>query len=332
MPLDNTQYEMIMREYDRRQNENRRRLILRQQEIYQKIPEYSKTEDEISSIGASAVRAAVVGKRDGTKELKDRLSALFEKKRQLLLDHGYPGDYLEPVYSCPVCQDTGFVNGNKCRCFQKTLTDLLYSQSNLREILKQENFSSFSLAFYSDTAVDPISGMTHRALAKKAFDLSREFTARFDTQSENLFFYGDTGVGKTFLSHCIAGDLLLSGHSVLYYSSYELFEALADEAFDRKEGQNGQSVLDPFLMCDLLIIDDLGAERTNSFVASELFLLVNERLLRRKSTVISTNLTFRDFSAVYTERTFSRITSSYAMARLVGSDIRIQKKLSGGHA
>ena len=124
----------------------------------------------------------------------------------------------------------------------------------------------------------------------------------------NLFLYGSTGVGKTFLSHCIASELLKTAHCVLYFSAFDLFDRLAQTAFSRKsETDPGDDFI---LDCDLLIIDDLGTELTNSFVSSQLFLCINERISRRKSTIISTNLKLEDFSATYSERTFSRISPS----------------------
>ena len=150
----------------------------------------------------------------------------------------------------------------------------------------------------------------------------------FDSRFQNLFFYGSTGVGKTFLSHCIANALLESSHCVLYFSAFDLFDSMAQTAFSRKsETDPGENFI---LDCDLLIIDDLGTELTNSFVSSQLFLCINERIARRKSTVISTNLTLEDFSATYSERTFSRLASNYQMLKLIGKDILIQKIFLGG--
>ena len=149
----------------------------------------------------------------------------------------------------------------------------------------------------------------------------------FDTSFENLFLYGSTGLGKTFLSHCIARELLETTHSVIYFSAFRLFELFADATFggggDDLPGELEQHIFD----CDFLIIDDLGTEMTNTFVSSQLFLILNERILRRKSTLISTNLALGTFADIYSERVFSRISSSYTMLKLIGDDIRILKKL-----
>lgn len=149
----------------------------------------------------------------------------------------------------------------------------------------------------------------------------------FDHSFENLFLYGDTGLGKTFLSHCIARELIESTHSVIYFSAFRLFDLFADATFGRSREDLPSELEQHVFDCDFLIIDDLGTEMTNSFVSSQLFLILNERILRRKSTLISTNLTLGTFADIYSERVFSRISSSYTMLKLIGDDIRIQKKL-----
>ena len=191
-----------------------------------------------------------------------------------------------------------------------------------------ENFEHFSFDWYSDTMKNEATGLTARETAKRAYNTARNFVDDFDKRAQNLFLYGSTGVGKTFLSHCIASELLKTAHCVLYFSAFDLFDRLAQTAFSRKsETDPGDDFI---LDCDLLIIDDLGTELTNSFVSSQLFLCINERISRRKSTIISTNLKLEDFSATYSERTFSRIASNYQMLKLIGKDIRIQKIFLGG--
>ncbi len=171
-------------------------------------------------------------------------------------------------------------------------------------------------------------GLTEMETARRAYDTARGFVRNFDSSFENLFLYGDTGVGKTFLSHCIAHDLLESAHCVMYFSAFDLFDMLADSKFSRDKTEGQEFVFDS----DLLIIDDLGTELTNSFVSSQLFLCINERIMRRKSTIISTNLKLGSkISRIpIPRRTFSRIASNYQMVKLEGKDIRIQKIFLGG--
>ena len=290
MPLQNYQYDTIMREYNRRQARNRRIQEEHLAEAYEKIPRLREIDEEVATLSARKARALISRQEVGIEDLRNDIALLSQERTALLLSSGYPADYLEMSYTCPLCQDTGYIGSQKCSCFKKAEIELLYT-------------------------------------ARRAYKMAKEFVADFDNSFQNLFFYGDTGVGKTFLSHCIAHDLLDSAHCVLYFSSFELFDFLAGSAFSRGSDAPDD---EPIFDCDLLIIDDLGTELTNSFVSSQLFLCINERIMRKKSTIISTNLKLEDFSATYSERTFSRIASNYQMTKLVGKDIRIQKIFLGG--
>ena len=200
----------------------------------------------------------------------------------------------------------------------------------MREVLKEENFSKFSFQYYSKNIINHATQLSALDTAKKVVAECKEFLLSFDKKHGNLFFYGDTGVGKTFLSHCIAKWLIDRSHSVIYFSAFQLFDLFAQYTFSRAE--DAMEFYPYVFDCDLLIIDDLGTELTNTFVSSQLFLCINERLIRKKSTIISTNLPMDRFSDTYSERVFSRITSNYTMCKLIGDDIRIQKKLSGRKA
>lgn len=327
MPLHNYQYDTIMREYSRRQAQNRRIQEQHQAQAYQQLPRLREIDEEVATLSARKVRALITGQETGLDDLKNDIALLSQERSALLLSEGYPQDYLEMHYTCPLCQDTGYIGSQKCSCFKKAEIELLYTQSNLKEILEKENFDHFSFDLYSDTITNDSTGLSARETARRAYDIAQTFVKNFDSSFENLFLYGDTGVGKTFLSHCIAHDLLESAHCVLYFSAFDLFDHLAGSAFSRRDEKPGEDLV---FDCDLLIIDDLGTELTNSFVASQFFLCINERIMRKKSTIISTNLKLEDFSATYSERTFSRIASNYRMVKLIGKDIRIQKIFLGG--
>lgn len=159
-----------------------------------------------------------------------------------------------------------------------------------------------------------------------ALKACHEFVDTFSDDFRNILLYGDTGVGKTFLSHCIAKELIETSYSVIYFSAAQLFDLFAKNTFGKKEEQDMKSS-EHIYDCDLLIIDDLGTELANSFTTSQLFVCLNERILRKRSTIISTNLALEDIKSIYSERIFSRLSSNYTMLRLTGDDIRIQKKL-----
>lgn len=326
MGLKNSQYQAIMREYEQKQLRSRDTLARHYAEVYAKSPEFRSLDESISILSVQYGKRLLNGDDHAVESLKNELAILRKQKAELLQSCGFLPDYLEPVYECPHCRDTGYIGNQKCRCFKAAASHLLYEQSNLKETLKTENFDSFSLKYYSDNYIDPKSGRSSLAIMKDALAVCREFVRTFEQEHKNIFLYGSVGVGKTFLSNCIAKELMDTGFSVVYYSSPALFNVLAQSTF-HKDDTDAQNIYHYTFDCDLLIIDDLGTEYTNSFIASQLFTCINERLLGKKSTVISTNLSLDSLADLYTERSFSRITSNYIMLKLIGDDIRIKKKL-----
>lgn len=325
MALNNSQYDTILRTYEQKQLYNRDLLDKRYKTVYNQIPELKEIHDSISLLSVNQARKLLSGDERALEDLKIQLRALSERKTALLISHGFPADYLEPVYECTDCKDTGYVGNKKCHCFQKAIIDLLYTQSNLKNILLEENFNNFSFAYYSDNHIDPVTGRSSLSNIRNAHLIAHEFVDTFTDDFRNLFLYGDTGVGKTFLSNCIAKELIDRAFSVIYLTAFELFDTLAKSKFEKDD--TAEAMCEHIFDCDLLIIDDLGTELANSFTVSQFFLCLNERLLRRKSTIISTNLSLESLVDIYSERAFSRITSNYTMLKLTGDDIRIKKKL-----
>lgn len=330
MALKNTQYDTIMREYYRRQLKDKRLLDERTKEAFAAIPELSEIDGLIASLSVEQAKKLLDGDDTALDDLREQIGALGERRRLLLCQAGFPPNYLDMQYVCPDCRDTGFHDGQKCHCFNQAVIDLLYAQSNLREILKEENFDTFSLSYYPEDMRNPTNGLSARATMENLVVECKEFIRCFNEEPVNFFFCGATGVGKTFLTHCISKELLESAHSVVYFSAFELFDLFSKTTFGKSDDIAELQQMHSYIFdCDLLIIDDLGTELTNSFVSSQLFLCVNERLVRKKSTIISTNLDTDVLKELYTERVFSRIISNYRMRMLIGRDIRIQKKLTG---
>lgn len=322
MPLMNTQYEAIMRTYSSRQAKNRRELEERLMKIQNQIPMLSSLEDSLVSLQAEQVRAAIDGDSEKQSQLKHELSQLRRKRQSLLEASGYTLKDLEPSYTCPDCQDTGYIGTKKCHCFLQAEIDLLYHQSHLKEILKRENFHTFSYAWYE--------GEDLEVMKRHVMD-ARLFIEAFDRDFQNLLLLGDVGTGKTFLSNCIAKELMDTGHSVVYLTAFQLFQLLSRAVFRNDHSDDSPQQAYPYIFdCDLLIIDDLGTELPNSFTVSQFFLCINERILRRKATLISSNLDMEALQNTYSERTLSRIISSYTIRKLPGTDIRIRKKLQTG--
>ena len=326
MALTNAQYDEIMRGYDKRQLQNKYIHDKRIEEAYRKAPRLREIDSEIASASVRQAYRLMDGDENALAALRLAIDDYKEERAALLSTLGYPLDYFEPIYTCPDCHDTGYINGQKCHCFKQAIINTVYSQSNIREILSRENFSTLSFDYYSDEQKNPATGLSALATAKLAVTNCHEFIDNFENKPKNIFFYGNTGVGKTFLSHCIAKELMDSAYSVIYFTAAGLFDILAENTFGKRQDKDSD-VFEHIYDCDLLIIDDLGTELPNSFTVSQLFICLNERILRQKSTIISTNLALEDIKSIYSERTFSRISSNYTILRITGDDIRIQKKL-----
>ncbi|MCI9138484.1 DNA replication protein DnaC [bacterium 1XD42-8] len=318
MPLSNFDYEKIFREYEKKQMRTWHLLDERRREIYCLIPEYKILDEKIAELSVRQGKKRVMGDMDAISSLRSSLKELCKQKESLLKTYHFPSDYLEPQYECEDCKDTGYIHGEKCHCLRQAVIDLLYSHSNLKSVLDEENFSTLSLKYYSPEI---------KPLMRKIIEECYKFTESFKIHYQNIFFYGNVGVGKTFLTNCIAKALIDKGFSVIYFTSFQLFEILSKIVFDRNNfKEENPYYKEHVFLSDLLIIDDLGTETTNSFVSSQLFQILNERHLQQKATIISTNLPFKQLIDLYSERTFSRITGNFIVFKLEGKDIRLEKR------
>lgn len=341
MALKNFQYNKILRQYDQTRLKHKHLLDNRFQEIYEKIPAIKELDAAIASNAVESTRLALAGDDTAITDLQKKNKALSEEKQALLTAYGFPKDYLLPSYDCPDCKDTGYIetlepsmdegrfllSKNKCHCFKQAIVDLLYTESNQKTAIEQENFSTFSYQYYDREKKDPTTGLTPYENMQKITAVAKNFIANFDKTFENLLLYGSAGVGKTFLTNCISKELLDTAHTVVYLPANQLFDILEKYKFSSKyeETYDIQEKYYGILDCDLLIIDDLGTELNNNFINSQLYVCINERQLSRKSTIISTNFSLDDLSRQYSERIFSRITSNYRLLRIFGDDIRLKK-------
>lgn len=326
MALSNSQYDAIMREYGRRQMDGQHRMQQRRSRLYKEIPVIRKLEAEIAERSVACAKRLLEGDKEALSQLKEDIRDLKEQKAVLMRAAGYPEDYLEPEYQCPDCQDTGFINGRKCHCFLQAQMKLLYAQSNLDAVLEQENFEHLTFRYYDDKEIIPQLGVTNAAYMKRVVQGCRDFVEHFDENHGNLLLTGSTGVGKTFLTNCIARELMNRYHSVIYLSAGDLFEVFSRNKFDYEPGEDMKDMYRYILDCDLLIIDDLGTELNNSFTSSQLFYCINERMNMGRSTIISTNLSLARLRDSYTDRVTSRIMSGYTIIPLYGGDIRLMKR------
>ena len=182
MALNNSQYDTILRVYEQKQLHNRNILDKRQQTVYNSVPEINLLNQQISSLSVKQARRLLEGDEKALLELREQIRLLSKQKEELMVQAGFPADYLDPVYDCPDCKDTGYVNNQKCHCFRKAEIDLLYTQSNVKNILADENFDTFSFRYYSENHVDPKTGRDSLSTMKKAHQTALEFVETFSTE------------------------------------------------------------------------------------------------------------------------------------------------------
>lgn len=331
--MDNSFYNAVMRVLDDRRSANRRENARRRAEISAKIPEFDEVDHEISSLSVKTAKKIILMKDEEAKreeaDLEKKINLLSAKKISLLKANGYPENYLSPVHTCPYCDDTGYVDGKKCVCMKQISAKLLMNDKRVKAMPEDATFDRFRLDFYADTPVLNEFGTEKipRDLARDGLLKAKDFVAGFETDKDgrSFFIHGSTGTGKTFLAGCIANELINNGYSVAFVTAFNFFDTLEKYAFKKKDSDEVDSTLsDFFLDCDLLVLDDLGTELTNSFTASRLFTYMNERITQKKSTIISSNLNLKQIRDTYGERILSRIMGSYEVISLIGRDIRRQ--------
>lgn len=329
MALSNSQYDAIMRDYQKQQLQNKYELDRRLEEVYHKIPAIKELDDTVSTVAVASAKKLLDGNQNALEELREKISDLREQKSILLKAYGFPDDYMQMQYRCIDCQDTGYLDGAKCHCFKMSEMKLLYAQSNIDKVIKKENFTTFTYEYFNDTEIEPAIGKTIRQYMKQVVNQCTDFIENFRTGAGNLLFTGSTGVGKTFLTNCIAKELIDRYCSVIYLSANDLFDIFSKNKFEYHAEEDIRDMNQYILECDLLIIDDLGTELNNSFTSSQLFYCINERLSTGKSSIISTNLSLNELRDSYTERVTSRIISRYTIVPLYGADIRYQLAKKG---
>jgi len=275
------------------------------------------------AISKSLIRG-VDNPEETIKTFKQKLDQLKQERAILLTENNIPMQYLDENFTCNECKDTGFIsNGRKCRCFRQELIIKAYGMSNLSNTLKKENFQHFNMDLFSDETFEGQS-LTPKQNMMSTLNVCEGFTFNFDEDNEeNLLFYGETGLGKTFLTNCIAKALLDKGKIVIYQTSFKLLEILEELRFKNNKDKEKYNLL---FEADLLIIDDLGTEMTNTFTNSEIFNIINSRLLSNKKTIVSTNLSPKEMMDRYDDRIFSRLFSKFTVLHFFGKDLRWEIK------
>lgn len=330
MGLTNSDYEAVMREYDSIRYKNAQLLQERTKEVFEKIPEIKDLEDEVITDFANLAKEALFISNEAYETSKNTLdkkvTRFAEKKELLLQNNGFAKDYLNQIYTCPFCKDTGFAGGEKCECFKTLSSKLLHSRHGCY-FMADENasFDDFRADYYSDDDFDNDTECSSRRNASTAYSLLKAMADDFDNNARNFVIYGGVGIGKTFLTSCLANSLIKTGRSVVFLTAFRFFGIFEKNTFRKVESDDSDTPpnTDPIFDCDLLVIDDIGTELPNSFTNSKLFDCINERIMNNKPTIISSNWSPAHLKANYSDRIFSRLTKHYKFLKLTGADIRM---------
>ncbi len=321
MPFDSGIYEEILADYAAKRKMRKRERDLRLEELYKRLPELRELDMQMQNAGAKAMLEILEkpgASAEISKKMQETIRALEVRRRAAVDAISLPHNYTELVYDCKVCEDTGYVGGQLCACVRERASKKAKFSSDIAPMLATQNFQHFNLDMFSGE---------DREMMQENLMLATEFVKNFGKRTENLFFYGAPGGGKTFMSSCIANALIEKQVDVVYKSAARLFSDYLDYIFNRAESASAKRELDRVMEAELLIIDDLGTEAVNQHTVSYLFQLVNERGIRGQSTIISTNLTLEEVSDLYSKRVSSRIFEGYEMVEFASEDLRLKNRL-----
>lgn len=332
MPLDGKLLRRAKIKLEEKKAAREELLFQRTQLVYRRNPHVRELDLRIKQLVLDALSAAFEHGSDPSETIyaiEEENLHLQQQRAAEIRSSGFPPDYLDDDYMCPACRDTGYCGSEICDCLMQ-----LYKEEQNRELsallnLGNQTFDTFNLDYYDDTP-DPKTGVSPRCNMEIISETCYRYAERFGKNSYNLFLNGGTGLGKTFLSACIAKVVSEKGFSVVYDTSYNIFEKFERERFAKTDDMEAiRTETNRYLNCDLLIMDDLGMELTTSFVASALYNLINTRLISGKKTVINSNLTMDELKHRYSPQVMSRLAGEYVILTFYGRDIRLVKKERG---
>ncbi len=312
-------YEYALTQVARRQEAARREAEARQIKLENEMPEWKTLEERLSQVGLAAVKAATsLADTDRLTVLRAEYEDLSQKRKALLAAKGIKEEDLLPRYTCPVCHDGGYHEGKLCDCARKLARQYEFERMSKQMPLAASTFDKFDLSYYD--------GKDKDAMAQ-TLDYCKQYAADFSLDAPSLLMHGKTGLGKTHLSLAIVNEALNKGYGAVYAPAQTLLDKIERERFRR--GEEESDTLGLLTECDLLVIDDLGAEFRTAFTEAAIGNLLNNRVLAGKPTIISTNLTAAELNDAYGERVMSRILGYYQRLAFVGADVRQQKRMRG---
>lgn len=330
--MQSSVFRKVERDYNLKRQRAQNDAKLYKKNVYDENPILQEIEDKINMTSLKSAKARIfsddLSRKVEQEKLEYKLNRLNAEYDEQLKKIGLTREDFKPKYECSKCNDTGFCNDKMCSCFNQELINEAFKQSNLAKI-KEENFETFDFGYYSTCNNKEKYGIEKSPLEN--IDGIRKLAYRFshnlsDPEQKSLLFTGSTGLGKTFLANCVASEVIKQGKTVIYQTAPILLDKMVDYKFKFNKTESDIEEYNKIFEVDLLIIDDLGTEAMNSAKFSELFNILNTRLLRNKKILISTNLTPQEIKREYEERIFSRFVGDFLICRFVGEDIRILKK------
>lgn len=316
----NNLHSKVMARYEAIRKEEEAAMKARRAEIHQLIPRIAELETKMALNSLNVARVHIKAPDDAQAEirrLKDENLNLRQEKMELLVTHGYAMDYMDLKHRCRRCGDTGYLSGKRCSCYNQILSGIVYEESDFHDMLNDHSFETFDEALFDDDSIHPEYGRTSRQNIRENYRIARAYVRDFPIHAENLYFYGPSGTGKTFLATAIAKALLQEGQVVVYRTSSQLMEDIKDVKF--RDNHELEGLLTE---SDLLIIDDLGTEMVTDLAKTEVFNLINLRLLHKKKMIISSNLKLDSIRDKYSERLSSRIMGEFIFVPFFGDDVR----------
>ena len=327
MSLSREQYDEIMRIISGRHQAAVRNSNLRQEELKSKLPEVADLNERIADLCLREAEARI-RKNAGLAEslLKERRE-LVGKRNMLMKEAGYPEDYGSLKVYCEICGDTGYAGNEKCGCFKELESRILNRDSGLPALMEKENFSSFDMGIYDKNTyieeLKPREITQYDYMLKKVLPDIERYLEDFDGKSgRNILMFGPAGTGKTFLSNCIAKELIERRYSVVYERAGDMFRSMSRAEFSRLPSPEDESLEDRINSCDLFILDDLGTEFATEYTRGRLFSIISNRLSRELSTIITTNMSMSQLKSQYGERVSSRFIGEYMLIPFYGRDLR----------
>lgn len=303
----------------------------RRQALYQRLPALAQLDKRLQQSIPEVLAAALRYGTDPTEaiaRLREENRSLQAQRIALLREAGQAPDALEDTPFCPLCADSGWRGAQMCRCLRKLCADEQMKELSLLLNLGEQRFSLFRLDYYGEDIWSAY-GRSPRVNMEKIVQFCRSYAENFGKLAvKNLLFYGGTGLGKTFLSACIAREVAENGHSVVYDTTGNIIARFEEQKFSRdvSDVREAKDLTRKYLRCDLLILDDLGSELTTPFVQAALYQLINTRLVEGRCTVISTNYAMEDLQRRYSAQLISRLSGEYEVLPFFGKDIRLLKK------